>query len=388
MLRRFFASEPAAGIMLLLATVAALIVANSPLSSGYEQVLHASVAGLSVHAWINDALMALFFLLVGLEIKREMVEGELSTWPSRVLPGCAALCGMIAPAAVFLLVTRSQPDLHAGWAVPTATDIAFALGILALLGSRVPVFIKVLLTSIAVIDDLGAVLVIALFYTDALHPLALGVAALAVVVLLTLNRRGVDALWPYALVGIVLWIAIFRSGLHATLAGVILALTIPLATGAGDRRREPVLHRLESGLDPWVSFGIVPLFAFANAGLPLSGFSLADLRSPLPVGIALALVVGKQAGVFGAIWAGVRLEMVTRPPGITWLQLYGMALLCGIGFTMSLFIGGLAFADQPHLMDLVRLGVLGGSLVAAVLGTLVLRRAVSASPTEDDASHP
>jgi NhaA family Na+:H+ antiporter len=379
MLRRFFSTEPAAGVILLLATCAALGVANSPLDTWYEDLLHASVGGLTVHAWVNDGLMALFFLLVGLEIKREMIEGELATWPSRILPGAAALCGMIGPALVFLVVTRSHPDLHAGWAIPTATDIAFALGILALLGGRVPLFIKVLLTSIAVIDDLGAVVVIAAFYTDTLHPGPLGIALVSTAALVLLNRRGVRTLWPYLLIGLVLWAAVFRSGLHATLAGVILALTIPLGTGPGgghDRSRSP-LHRLEARLDPWVSFGIVPLFAFANAGVPLGGFGMADLRHPLPLGIALGLILGKQMGVFGAIWTAVRLGVVTRPQGTTWLQLYGMALLCGIGFTMSLFIGGLAFEDQPHLMYLVRLGVLGGSLVASLLGAVVLRRALS-----------
>lgn len=378
MLRRFFSAEPASGVILLLATCAALAVANSPLDTGYGALLHASAGGLTVHAWVNDGLMALFFLLVGLEIKREMMEGELATWPSRLLPGAAALCGMIGPALVFLVVTRSHSDLHAGWAIPTATDIAFALGILALLGGRVPLFIKVLLTSIAVIDDLGAVVVIAAFYTDSLHPGPLGIALASVVALVLLNRRGVRTLWPYLLVGVVLWMAVLRSGLHATLAGVILALAIPLGTGPGgghERSRSP-LHRLEDRLDPWVSFGIVPLFAFVNAGLPLGGFGMADLRHPLPLGIGLGLILGKQLGVFGAIWAMVRLGVVVRPPGTTWPQLYGMALLCGIGFTMSLFIGGLAFEDQPHVMDLMRLGVLGGSLVASLLGTVVLRRAL------------
>jgi len=375
-LNRFFRSEPAPGLLLIVATLAALVVANTSLFSTYDEVLHDSVLGLSVHAWINDALMAVFFLLVGLEIKRELVGGELATWASRVLPGIAALSGMIVPAIIFLVVARGDATIRDGWAIPTATDIAFALGILSLLGSRVPGSLKLLLTSIAILDDLGAIVVIAVFYTSDIAMLPLGGAALLIVGLIAMNRRGVMALWPYLALGAALWYCVFESGIHATLAGVIVAMTIP--TRHPVPQQQAPLHRLEHAIDTWVSFAIVPLFAFANAGVRFSGLNRDDVIGQLPIGIALGLFLGKQIGIFGAIWGAAKLGLAQRPAGARWIHVYGMAVLCGIGFTMSLFIGGLAYADSEHFMGATRVGVLAASLISATVGSLVLIRAPSA----------
>jgi NhaA family Na+:H+ antiporter len=372
MLSRFFKSEPASGILLIVATVLALLVANSSLFSLYEDTLDLHIAGLSVERWINDGLMAIFFLLVGLEIKREMIGGELSTWGSRVLPGVAAAGGMALPALIFLAITHGRDGITDGWAIPTATDIAFALGILSLLGSRVPGSLKILLTSIAILDDLGAITIIALFYTSNLDLPYLGLVAICVVVLFALNRRGVLHLLPYLAIGIALWFCVYRSGIHATLAGVVVAIMIP-ARAPGEAG-EPPLRRLEHAIDPWVSLAIVPIFAFANAGVHFGGLGREDVIGPLPIGIALGLFVGKQIGVFGVIWTAVRLGLAPQPAGASWIEVYGMAALCGIGFTMSLFIGGLAFSGSDHFMGATRIGVLGGSVLSAVLGTIVLVR--------------
>jgi len=376
MLTRFFKSEPASGILLIMATVLALIVANSPLFSSYDHVLHLHIAGLSVEHWINDGLMAIFFLLVGLEIKRETIGGELSTWGSRVLPGVAAAGGMALPAIMFLLVTRGHEGITDGWAIPSATDIAFALGILSLLGSRVPTSLKLLLTSIAILDDLGAIAIIALFYTRDLAFFYLGAAALCIAVLVIFNRMGITRLMPYLMIGIVLWFCVFKSGVHATLAGVVVALLIPAQSNVA--AVESPLRRLEHAIDPWVSLLIVPVFAFANAGVHFGGLGQSDIIGPLPLGIALGLFLGKQIGIFGVIWSAVRLGIAPKPEGASWVHIYGMALLCGIGFTMSLFIGGLAFSDSEHLMGATRIGVLGGSVVSAVLGTILLYRTLPA----------
>lgn len=376
MLTRFFKSEPASGILLIMATVLALIVANSPLFSSYDHALHFHIAGLSVEHWINDGLMAIFFLLVGLEIKREIIGGELSTWGSRVLPGVAAAGGMALPAIVFLLVTKGHDGFTDGWAIPSATDIAFALGILSLLGSRVPTSLKILLTSIAILDDLGAIAIIAFFYTRQLEFPYLGAAAICIAVLVAFNRMGVTRLMPYLMIGIVLWFCVFKSGVHATLAGVVVALLIPARSNV--TTVEPPLRRLEHAIDPWVSLLIVPVFAFANAGVNFGGLGHSDIAGPLPLGIALGLFFGKQIGIFGVIWSAVRLGIAPKPEGASWVHIYGMALLCGIGFTMSLFIGGLAFSDSGHLMGATRIGVLGGSAVSAVLGTILLYRTLPA----------
>lgn len=374
-LRSFFVSEAAGGLILMAVAMVAIIVANSPLASVYFRTLHTPVAGLDVLHWINDGLMAMFFLLVGLEIKREVLDGQLSTWSRRILPGVAAAGGMIAPAIVYLAVQRGDPTTTHGWAIPAATDIAFALGILSLLGSRVPVSLKVFLTALAIIDDLGAVLIIAFFYTDDIALWALGGAGAALALLIAMNRMKVRALPAYLLVGVVMWWLVLQSGVHATLAGVALALTIPLrpTPGAPEDATSP-LHRLEHAIQPWVAFLVVPIFGFANAGISFTGVSLGDLVARVPLGVAAGLFVGKQIGVFGSAWLVIRLGWADCPANATMRQLYGVAVLCGVGFTMSLFIGLLAF-DAPHLQDATKLGVLLGSTLSALGGWLLLRSA-------------
>ncbi len=364
------ANEASGGIVLMAAAVLALLVANSPLRHTYFAALESHVGGLSVLHWINDGLMALFFLLIGLEVKREVLAGQLSTWPARILPGAAAVAGMAVPALIYVAVNHASPAAMRGWAIPAATDIAFALGIVALLGSRVPTSLKVLLTAIAVLDDLLAIIVIAVFYTGHIAGVPLMLAAVGLILLAGLNRAGVRHLLPYLLIGIGIWYCVLLSGVHATLAGVAVALLIPARAKAGEHHAP--LDRLEHRIQPAVLFGIVPLFGFANAGLSFGGLSAADMVAPLPVGIALGLFAGKQIGIFGTVWGLVRLGLVRPPAGATWRQIYGMAVLCGIGFTMSLFIGGLAFAEASHQMDAVKLGVLAGSLLAGITGWWLL----------------
>jgi NhaA family Na+:H+ antiporter len=372
--RNLLESEAAAGLILMGAGALALVVANSPLSSFYFEGLHSYLFGLSVEHWINDGLMAVFFLLVGLEIKREMLDGQLSTWPRRILPGVAAVGGMVAPALVYVSFNLGNPETLKGWAIPAATDIAFALGVLSLLGSRVPASLKVFLTALAIIDDLGAVVIIALFYTADLSLPALGLTALLLACLIGLNRFGVEKLWPYLMLGVVLWIAVLQSGVHATLAGVALALTIPLRlTPARTDDSHSPLHRLEHAIHPWVGYGVVPIFGFANAGVSFAGLDASTLVGPVPLGIAFGLIVGKQIGVFGTAWATVRLGFADKPDGATMPQIYAVSLLCGIGFTMSLFIGGLAFAGSPEVSDAVKIGVLGGSIISGFAGWMVFR---------------
>jgi Na+:H+ antiporter, NhaA family len=376
--RRFLRNEASGGIVLLCAALLALLVANSALGETYFHALHVEIAGLSLLHWINDGLMALFFLLIGLEVKRELIEGQLSSWSRRLLPGAAAVAGMIVPALVYVAINAGTPANLRGWAIPAATDIAFALGILALMGSRVPVSLKILLTAIAVIDDLLAIVVIAIFYTGELAWLPLAAALGGLVILVLLNLWGVKRLWPYLLIGAGIWLGVLLSGVHATLAGVAVALTIPLRRPRGAPRQArgtPPLERLEHAIQPWVSYGIVPLFGFANAGVSFAGMGLADLMAPLPWGVALGLFLGKQAGILAAIWLLVRLDLADVPAHATWRQVWGMAVICGIGFTMSLFIGGLAFTETGHEMDAVKLGVLGGSLLAGLTGWLILRNA-------------
>ncbi|MCC6735539.1 MAG: Na+/H+ antiporter NhaA [Bauldia sp.] len=379
--RRFLANESSAGIVLIAVAALALIVANSGAADTYFDTLHQKVAGLTVEHWINDALMALFFLLVGLEIKREFLTGQLATWGARILPGAAAVGGMAVPAVIFVVVNAGDATALRGWAVPTATDIAFALGVLSLLGSRVPTSLKVFLTALAILDDLGAVVIIAVFYTEDLSLPMLGAAAAILVLLVVLNRRGVTALPIYLALGAVLWFVVFRSGVHATLAGVALALTIPIRSR---RTEDSPLERLEHGLSPWVAFLIVPVFGFANAGVALGGGAFSPTDS-VPLGVALGLFVGKQLGVFAAAFLLVRSGLAPMPRGASLLQLYGVAVLCGIGFTMSLFIGLLAYETAPLLIDETKIGVLMGSALSAVVGAIILvmagRRA--ASPDAD-----
>ncbi|MBY6262364.1 Na+/H+ antiporter NhaA [Azospirillum sp. 412522] len=386
-LATFLKTESASGVVLMVAAVFALMWANSPAAPLYEAILGmklvvtAGGVGLDkpLILWINDGLMAVFFLLVGLEIKREVLEGELSSPAKAMLPGIAALGGMAVPALVYCLFAQAEPGALQGWAIPAATDIAFALGVLALLGNRVPGSLRLFLLALAIMDDLGAIAIIAVFYSHGLVPLALGLAAASAVGLWLLNRAGVRSLTPYLLLGLVLWVCVLKSGIHATLAGVVLAFAIPLRVKDPDGRRaqDAPLHRLEHALHPWVAFLIMPVFALANAGVPLDGITPASLLEPVPLGIALGLFLGKQAGVFLAVWIAVHVGVVERPARASWGQIYGVAVLTGIGFTMSLFIGTLAFADPQHAVA-VRLGVLTGSLVSALVGYALLHAAGTA----------
>lgn len=376
--RDFLHSEAAGGIVLMAAAAGAMLVANWPgWADGYFHALHAETGPvissrygpMTVHLWINDALMALFFLLVGLEIKREFIDGRLASWKRRRLPVLAAAAGMAVPAAIFLLVARGDGDLANGWAIPAATDIAFAVGVLAILGKRAPTALKLFLTTVAIVDDLGAVVVIALFYTANLDLIALAEAGGVLLAMFALNRAGTRRLAIFLPLAALLWYFTFRSGVHATIAGVAAAMAIPI----GRDTAESPLHRLEHALHPWSAFLIVPLFGFANAGVSLTGMTPAILLAPLPLAIALGLFLGKQLGIFGSIWIADRTGFAPRPGWSSWPQIYGVSLLAGIGFTMSLFIGGLAFPGNAALADEVKIGVLAGSLLSAVAGYLVLR---------------
>lgn len=370
-LASFLASESAGGIVLMGAALAAIIVANSPMASLYFAALHSVWGGLSIELWINDGLMAIFFLMVGMEIKREVLAGGLASWGQRALPGFAAVGGMLIPALIYVAINRGNAETLSGWAIPAATDIAFALGVLSLLGKRVPTSLKVFLAALAILDDLGAVTIIALFYSTGLNLPMLGASFATLAVLIIMNRMGVQRLLPYLLLGLLLWFFVLQSGVHATLAGVALALCIPLGTRQ-EEARSPLLF-LEEKMHYWVAFAVVPVFGFANAGVSLSGITLANLVDPIPLGVALGLFVGKQIGVFVAAALAIRSGLATLPEGSNWMQMYGVALLCGIGFTMSLFIGNLAFPGAPHLIDEVKVGVLIGSILSAVVGVLLLR---------------
>lgn len=369
----------AGGIVLVVAAVVALIVANSPLYDLYDHVLNGIKfkigfdPGLevkkSILLWINDGFMAVFFLLVGLEIKREIVAGELSTRSRALLPAIAAVGGMIVPAAIYYYINIDTPEDLRGWAIPAATDIAFALGVLSLLGTRAPVQLKILLTAIAIIDDLGAILIIAFFYTSNLHIEALYFGAVAVAMLAFLNWRHVSNIAPYIIVGTILWICVLKSGVHATLAGVVTALFIPM-TAKSDSKISP-LKNLEHSLHYWVAFMILPIFAFANAGVPFTGMGIHSVLDPVTLGIIAGLVVGKQIGIFTLLFLTIKSGLSPMPKNVTWLHLYGVSILCGIGFTMSLFIGGLAFEDLEHQAS-IRLGVLVGSTISALLGFVVM----------------
>ena len=374
-LRDFLKQESAGGIVLMAAAAIAVLWANSPLSPAYFGMLDTQVAATvggegvkkSALLWINDGLMALFFLLVGLEVKREVLIGQLSSWQQSSLPIFAAIGGMALPAVVFVAINLGQPGNLQGWAIPAATDIAFALGILALLGSRVPVALKALLLAVAVIDDIGAIAIIALFYTPGVDLAMLGAAAVVLVLLAGFGYMRVGSSIPYAILGVALWYFVLKSGVHATLAGVALAMCIPMT----DRKGEAKLEHWEHGLHPWVAFMVVPIFALANAGVSFEGMEPAALLAPLPLGIALGLLVGKQAGIVGLAWLAVKSGIARLPQGVGWLQVWGLSLIAGIGFTMSLFIGNLAF-DDPAAINAVKLGVLAGSIVSALLGVAIL----------------
>ncbi|KPA93173.1 Na+/H+ antiporter NhaA [Pseudomonas asplenii] len=374
---RFFQLEAASGLLLIAAAVLALIINNSPLSHLYNGFLEvpvvAQVGALKIAKplllWINDGLMALFFLLIGLEVKREVLEGHLSKPSQVVLPGAAAIGGMVVPALIYWLMNRENPAAIDGWAIPMATDIAFALGVLALLGKRVPVSLKLFLMTLAIIDDLGAIIVIAMFYSGQLSELSLLLAGTCLLALIAMNRLRVINLGPYLIIGLILWVCVLKSGVHATLAGVTLAFCIPLRT----KNAEPSpLLNLEHALHPWVAFGILPLFAFANAGVSLVGISLESFTHHVPMGIAAGLLVGKTIGVFGLTWLAIKAGMAALPQGANWGQLLGVAVLCGIGFTMSLFVGSLAFIPgSSDYAGMDRMGILTGSILAAVIGYVV-----------------
>lgn len=393
--KEFLRLESAGGIALMLAAVLALIVSNTALPPPlYDQMFAVYLAlgwgdwGINkpLILWINNLLMAVFFLLVGLEIKRELLAGELSSKAKASLPLIAAIGGMLGPIAVFLFFNGGNTETLSGWAIPAATDIAFALGILILIGARAPTEMKILLLAIAIIDDLGAITIIALFDTENLALTPLGFGAIAVTGLYALNQLKVRAIWPYMLVGAVLWYFVLKSGVHATLAGVVTAFFIPM----GSEKSSPLV-RLEHVLHPWVAFMILPIFAFANAGVPLAGLNLQALAAPLTLGIIGGLVIGKQVGVFGSIWLADRIGLAKRPEQISWLQLYGLACLTGVGFTMSLFIGGLAFSDAA-ILDQVRVGVIVGSTISATMGVAVLliagRNSITRKPADLATSTP
>ncbi|CDY78025.1 Na+/H+ antiporter NhaA type [Caballeronia glathei] len=389
----FLKLESAGGLLLMAAAILALICSNAPLRYAYDDMLKMPVElrfgsfeiAKPLLLWINDGLMAIFFLLVGLEVKREVMEGELSTPAQVVLPVAAGLGGMVVPALIYVLVNRGNGMVLNGWAIPTATDIAFALGILSLLGKRVPVSLKIFLTAVAIADDLGAIVIIALFYTAELSLPMLLMAAIAIAVLTALNWRKITRIAPYIVVGVILWIFVLKSGVHATLAGVAVAFAVPLKTT--EVHGHAPLHRLEHGLHPWVAFGVLPIFAFANAGVSFAGITPSALAEPLPLGIAAGLFVGKLIGVCGACAALVPLGLARLPEGANWRQMVGVAALCGVGFTMSLFIGSLAF-EGPEFYTPLRLGVIAGSTISGITGYLFFRfagdhsRAASSHETE------
>ena len=378
-IRRFIASESAGGVVLALAAVVALVVSNSSLGPMYREFIgmrgevrlfnDGLVLSKPLLLWVNDLWMAVFFFVVGLEIKREVLAGELASVRQASLPAAAAVGGMVVPALIYVALNHADAVALRGWAIPTATDIAFALGILMLLGSRVPASLKVFLTAVAIIDDLGAILVIALFYTAQLSPLMLLAAGGGIALLFLLNRARVTHIGPYVVIGLVIWVCVLKSGIHATLAGVVTAMAIPLR----DKDGGSPLETAEHALHPWVAFAVLPMFAFANAGVNLQGVSLGTLAQGIPLGIVLGLVLGKAIGVFGASWLLIRFTGAALPAQASTRQFFGVCVLCGIGFTMSLFIGGLAFAGlDPRYETEVKLGVLGGSLLAGVLGVMLL----------------
>ncbi|MEW4468891.1 Na+/H+ antiporter NhaA [Parasphingorhabdus sp. JC815] len=381
-LRNFLRSEASGGILLMVAAALAMIVANSPLYDMYHHFLHEikgpviseKLGPMTPHLWINDGLMAIFFMLVGLEIKREFVDGRLNSWDRRRLPVLAAAAGMVVPALIYLAVVRDMPALYNGWAIPAATDIAFAIGVLALLGPRAPTSLKLFLVTVAIVDDMGAVAIIALVYTAEINGAALLASAVILGIMYTLNKANVRSLLVYLFFAVLLWFAVLMSGVHATIAGVLAAMAIPIIVtpGAPDSQVSP-LHRLEHAIAPWSAFFIVPLFGFANAGVSLDGIGLEHIFAPLPIGIALGLFLGKQVGIFAAVWIAVKTGFAERMGGASWLQVYGVSMLCGIGFTMSLFIGALAFPGNMLLIEEAKIGVLGGSFLSAIVGYCILR---------------
>lgn len=393
-IKEFYKRESSPGILLMAVTVAALLLKNSPMSEAYDSFLYTPVEirfgvlqiAKPLLLWINDGLMAVFFMLVGLEVKREMLRGSLSSWSQASLPVIGAFGGMVVPALVFIGLNYTEPMGLKGWAIPTATDIAFALGILSLLGKRVPASLKIFLLVLAIMDDLGAIVIIALFYTADLSLISIGIASVALAVLFALNRAGVMSKAAYILVGAVLWVSVLKSGVHATLAGVALAFMIPMQTPDSAGNGTSLAQSLEDDLHPWVSFMILPLFAFVNAGINLRGLDISQMVAPVPLGILLGLFVGKQTGVFLFSWLAIRLKIASLPEGSSWSQFYGVAVMTGIGFTMSLFIDSLAFEDGKVYQYADKLAILLGSLLSGVVGYLVLRFSKSDSQQAADIS--
>ncbi|ABN75025.1 sodium:proton antiporter [Actinobacillus pleuropneumoniae] len=379
-IQKFLKLEAASGILLLVSALLAMIFANTDLNQLYFSFLQTEVAikfgAFSIDKpllmWVNDGFMAVFFILVGMEVKRELFEGSLSSYQKAIFPAVAALGGMVVPALVYWFINQNHPEYQSGWAIPMATDIAFALGIVALLSKQVPPALKVFLLALAIIDDLGAIIVIALFFSHEMSMQALTIASIAIVILVAMNRYKVTGLINYAIIGTILWASVLKSGVHATLAGVIIGFCIPLRGKNG----EAPLHHLEHALAPWCSFAILPLFAFSNAGVSLEGMSLDKLASPLPLGVALGLIIGKPVGVFLFSYVAVLLGIAKVPEGINLKQIFAIAVLCGIGFTMSMFIAGLAFGEEEaseNMLALARLGILMGTFVSAIIGYFLLK---------------
>lgn len=391
MFRQMIQHGAAGGILLVVAALVAILIANSMWASVYDDILSLRVSVIAgsfsiekpLVLWINDGLMALFFFLIGLEVKRELVDGHFSTPSQVILPAIGAVAGVATPAIIYTILNGSDPIAARGWAIPGATDIAFALGVLSLFGSRIPVSLKLFLLSVAIFDDIAAIIIIALFYSAEPSILALTVASCGLAVLFVLNRMGVRFQSAYILIGIVVWAAVLKSGVHATLAGFAVALLIPLKTK--NNHQESMLKSMEHGLQPWVAFFILPVFAFSNAGVNLTGIGLSDMLNPVTLGIALGLFFGNQFGVFGACWITVKLGIAKLPTGASWQQLYGVACLCGIGFTMSLFIGSLAFENlDASYINSVKIGVLAGSLLSALLGSFIIYRSLRNRPSMND----
>ncbi len=381
--KALFVGDASAGILLILVAAAAMLAANSVLADEYNQLINGKFGWYphpklsSVHYVVNDGLMAVFFFVVGLEVKRELVGGQLADPKARRLPMVAAAAGMIAPALVFLAVSGGG-EYARGWAIPAATDIAFAMGVLGILGNRVPASLRLFLLTVAIVDDIGAVLVIAFFYTDQIYITWLIASIVVFAMMVALNRMKVSTFTPYILLAIVLWYCVLNTGAHATIAGVVAALTIPMHRKDGNS----MLERLEHGLAPWSAYLVVPVFGFANAGVSFTGMTLQNLLDPLPVAIAAGLVVGKQVGIFSTIWISEKIGFAARPANASWLEIWGISILCGIGFTMSLFIGLLAFEGNQFLIDEAKIGILIGSAISAVMGYIVLRLSTT-HPEED-----
>ena len=387
--RALFVGDASAGILLILVAAAAMLAANSALSSEYKNLFYGELPWTPIpklkdlHYWINDGLMAVFFFVVGLEVKREVVRGSLADPAARRLPMIAALAGMLAPAAVYILVSGGGA-YTSGWAIPAATDIAFAMGVLGLLGNRVPASLRLFLLTVAIVDDIGAVLVIAVFYTPSIYIEWLAASAIVLAVMIVMNRMKVSVFWPFIIAALVLWYCVLHSGVHATIAGVVAALTIPLQGREGNA----MLEKLEHGLAPWSAYLVVPVFGFANAGVALKGMGAEALLNPLPLAIAAGLVVGKQVGIFSIVFLADKSGFAARPQNASWAEIWGVSILCGIGFTMSLFIGGLAFPGNDAFIESAKIGILTGSAISAVLGFIVLRLTTDHSPEDCDDQGP